>query len=263
MSNSKYFNMRKFHNKVKFFLIADAKKRIQLSRPIFKHNEPYTVFDVSVGRFGDMHSYKNSGISFIYGIDPDEKSIEEAKKRKSEILDKTDTHAVLKVDTITNEIIKIPSISLFDIVVCNFSLHYFFKTEEMLNNALYHISMYLKKGQYFIGTTIGGFNVDDLGDSDNDDYYLKLNYSKEDYKNKNFGLEYIFKLKDNNDSGIYSEDLPEYIVKIPFLIKKAKEYNLKLVDITNFNKINWNRINFSKSEKIISSLYFKFIFIKQ
>jgi hypothetical protein len=44
----------------------------------------------------------------------------------------------------------------FDVVSCQFCIHYFFENEQTLDNLVYNISTYLKKGGYFIGTCLDG-----------------------------------------------------------------------------------------------------------
>lgn len=44
----------------------------------------------------------------------------------------------------------------FDVVSCQFATHYFFENETKLDNFVYNVSQYLKKGGYFIGTCLDG-----------------------------------------------------------------------------------------------------------
>jgi hypothetical protein len=44
----------------------------------------------------------------------------------------------------------------FDVVSCQFATHYFFENETKLDNFVFNISQYLKKGGYFIGTCLDG-----------------------------------------------------------------------------------------------------------
>ena len=44
----------------------------------------------------------------------------------------------------------------FDVVSCQFATHYFFENEQKLDNFVYNISQYLKKGGFFIGTCLDG-----------------------------------------------------------------------------------------------------------
>jgi hypothetical protein len=44
----------------------------------------------------------------------------------------------------------------FDVVSCQFATHYFFENETKLDNFVFNVAQYLKKGGYFIGTCLDG-----------------------------------------------------------------------------------------------------------
>lgn len=259
--NSKFINMRKLHGRIKRSLIQNSV--IQLTLRKRTKSKDISIFDVSVGRFGDMHNYYFSGVRNIVGIDPDEESIREANKRYQ--LSKKNYHdlsAELLKETITNETLSIEKLQTdkqFDIIVCNFTLHYFFQKQSMLVNAINNISGKLKKGGYFIGTTIV---MEDLTFDKNDIHFKKGETYNSDLP---FGRSYEFKLIDNNDSGNYfnlDASNTEYRVDLDVFIKLCSKYKLKVISIRSFDKIQGNRKYFSKSEKQVSSLYKTFVFVK-
>ena len=256
--NSKFINMRKLHGRIKRSLIQNSVIQTTLRRRI--KSKDISIFDVSVGRFGDMHNYYLSGVRNVIGIDPDSDSIDEANKRYQ--LSKKnypDLNASLFKETITQETITLPTTESFDIAVCNFTLHYFFESEQMLRNALCNISKRLKKGGYFIGTTI----VMKETQFDNNDILFKKGETF--HSDSQFGKSYEFKLLDNQNSGNYfnTDKLNiEYLVDIDTFVNVAKEYNLKLISIRPFDKIQGNRKYFSKTEKQVSNLYKTFVFVK-
>lgn len=47
----------------------------------------------------------------------------------------------------------------FDVISCQFAIHYFFESEHSLDNFIYNVDTYLKKGGYLIGTCLDGFKV--------------------------------------------------------------------------------------------------------
>lgn len=49
----------------------------------------------------------------------------------------------------------------FDVISCQFAIHYFFENEQILDNFVYNVDTYLKKGGYFIGTCLDGYLVKD------------------------------------------------------------------------------------------------------
>ncbi len=80
MSNrdqSKFINLRNFHNKIKRTLIQSVSK-------LTKKNY-IDLLDVSVGRMGDYHSWNSANINYVYGIDPSKDSIIIARNRYKEI----------------------------------------------------------------------------------------------------------------------------------------------------------------------------------
>ena len=251
-NQSRFIGMRKKHNKIKEQLICNSVDKYR-SRQICPSEVTIELLDVSVGRFGDLHKYIKARVDYVIGIDPDKKSIIEAEKR----LMTTDLNAELFVDTITNKDIMV-NIS-FDIIVCNFTLHYFFESEEKLDNAMINISNRLKKGGYFIGTSLDGRFIEEH--KDNSEYYKidKEYTSKED----KFGKGYRFSLNDNPDSGIYFNENKqiEYVVDVETFIQKANKVGLRLIYIKPFE--NYKMINLKDWEKYISNMYFSFVFYKE
>jgi hypothetical protein len=49
----------------------------------------------------------------------------------------------------------------FDVISCQFAIHYFFENETTLDNFIYNVDTYLKNGGYLIGTCLDGYRVKD------------------------------------------------------------------------------------------------------
>jgi SAM-dependent methyltransferase len=47
----------------------------------------------------------------------------------------------------------------FDVISCQFAIHYFFENETILDNFIFNISNNLKQGGYFIGTCLDGYAI--------------------------------------------------------------------------------------------------------
>jgi hypothetical protein len=47
----------------------------------------------------------------------------------------------------------------FDVISCQFAIHYFFENEHSLDNFIYNVDTYLKKGGYLIGTCPDGYKI--------------------------------------------------------------------------------------------------------
>jgi len=252
-NESDYIRLRKFHNNVKRQLIKSVSKKGD------------TLFDISVGRMGDYFSWNNNDIKFVYGIDPDVLSIEEAKNRLEGIKkDKRNkTEVKLEVARITDKKSKINLDRKFDLISCQFSIHYFFQNQEMFDTALERISKSLKKGGYFIGTTIDGIKLDYLlknGEIDHKFYNIKKHYKIFDTP---FGNKYTFLLKDKAISGNYlATASTEYIVSKKVLQEACAHFGMRLIEYQDFEEKYNNRFNLKNYEKFISFLNFSFIFQK-
>jgi len=245
-NNSNYINMRKHHNYIKYQLI-------KLSTSFLKRKfKEVIVLDISVGRFGDLHNYVRAGVNHVVGIDPDTNSIQEAKKRNN----KKGTNFELYTACITNNTIpEMIEKRTFNIVCCHFSLHYFFKTEQMLQNAIKHVSQVLQKKGYFIVTTLDGHKIE----YKETPYYSihKVNQPDESL----YGISYCFKLNDGIDTGLYFNNIDqvEYVVNIEEFINVCKKFGLSLISNKPFKATN----NLRPWEKDISELYTSLVFIKK
>jgi mRNA (guanine-N7-)-methyltransferase len=246
-SRSIFQNMKDFHNSVKFKLIYKTAK--QLENP--------KLLDISAGRGGDIDKWNNSGIKYVHGIDPDSTDIEEAKQRlaKNSRIPK-DYKYTFDVRTITDKNITFKE--SFDIVSCQFSLHYFFENKKMINNALKNISNALKIGGYFIGTTLIENRVKRL--IINNKFPEKINiYEDADDENA-----YHMKLIDTSDNTYY-KDLPEFYVDFEKFKELCSKYSLKFVEEVSFSKLyeKYPRKDLKDYELAVSSLYSTFVFEKE
>ena len=103
------------------------------------------VLDCGCGRGGDWWKWKAVGVR-LAAIDPDHESLDEAEKRASEMgLDVW----FLGQGDIRHAAFAGP----FDAVCYNFSLHYIFENESVLEHSLRAIKVALKPGGLLIGIT--------------------------------------------------------------------------------------------------------------
>lgn len=246
-TTSIFQNMKDFHNNVKFKLIYKTAK--QLVDP--------KLLDVSVGRGGDIDKWNNSGIKYVYGIDPDEDDIKEARIRLVNN-SRVPKDYVYKFDVrkITDKNIEFKE--NFDIVSCQFSVHYFFENEKMINNALKNISNALKIGGYFIGTTLIENRVKRL--IINNKFPDKINIY-EDADNENM---YHMKLIDTSEKTYY-KDMPEFYVNFEKFKILCADHGLKFIEETPFSKLyeKHSKKDLNDYELAVSTLYSSFIFEKE
>ena len=131
----------------------------------------------------------------------------------------------------------------FDIASCQFSIHYFHKNEDILEQFLVNVSNVLKEGGLFITTCLDGNLLFDM---------LKSNPVLEGRVDDEVVWRIIKKYDVatlNNDSSCLglpidvfietiNQTLTEYLVNIDYLIILAKKYNLELIKRENFREIH-------------------------
>tara|TARA_B100000963_G_scaffold361971_1_gene401452 strand:- start:821 stop:1675 length:855 start_codon:yes stop_codon:yes gene_type:complete len=254
-------NLRNFHNWIKSKLIFNAQKQ----------TKGIKLFDIAVGKGGDIMKWYKSGIKYVTGIDSDYHSIFENKefdgaiKRYKNIkkniprlpkyyflnLSATDSNTLNLVNERDRN-------TYYDIVSCQFAFHYFVKDIDIVLNL---ISNKLRKGGYFIGTASDG-DIINKNLIKGDINLPILNIIKETKDS------YIYFLNTNQSQRqTYFEQmgaLSEYYLYKQNFINKCEEYNLKLLEIKNFSE--WYNIyenkNLSSQEKIVSFMNFSFMFVK-
>ena len=159
-------NLRKFHNFIKLNLILDACKRTNAKN----------LLDIACGRGGDLQKWINNknNLQYILAFDSHKESIF-SSIRKGDTFDGAiarfqnvkqsfrgkmpyiifknlsilDSNILEKLNTIDSN-------KKYDVVSCQFALHYFCENDNILNNVLNVISIKLRKGGLFIGTATDG-----------------------------------------------------------------------------------------------------------
>lgn len=139
--------MRLFHNRIKCDLIRQSVNLLQ-------NAEQICLFDIGVGRGGDMFKWDQCGVDRAIGYDPEQSYIKEAKRRfsHSNLNGKRD-YQFVHCDSIVN--LDIPDESMH-VVSCQFAIHYFFESEKSLQNCLQNVSRMLREDGFFIGTFMDG-----------------------------------------------------------------------------------------------------------
>jgi mRNA (guanine-N7-)-methyltransferase len=124
---------------------------------------------------------------------------------------------------------------LFDVVSCQFAIHYSFSTEKRARKAFENISKALRPGGHFVGTTVdSNVLVRNLRQTDgllfgND--VIEVNFDekhcKKEFLPPGFGIEYSFTLEDA------VTDCKESLVPFVTFAELAKEYDLEIMRWTN------------------------------
>lgn len=232
--------LRSFHNFIKRTLLEVYSKKES------------TLLDLACGKGGDILKWKLLGLK-VDGYDINKRSIKIANKRK-----KGSDNIKFHILDLSKELIKCTE--QYDTATCFFALHYFFQSEQTLNNFFTNVSNCLKPGGYFIGTILDGSKIKESVIT-KDWRIEKLNKKSEGYYNN------AIKVFIRNT--VLNKPTIEYIVNIPFLTSVAKNYNLRLVKIIPFSlfkklqsKIGNKVIELNESDKKLSCLNSAFVFVK-
>lgn len=299
----------------------------------------YSLMDLAVGKGGDIPKWQYSKLGFVYGIDISRDNIENRKdgvcaryldmKRKKRLFDglfvpgdsskslkSGDAFYSEKIHDIHNAVFgkgakdkrKLGegvynlygrAAEGFNIVSCQFAIHYMFENKDKLYTFIKNVSDCCKVGGYFIGTCYDGRKIFNMLNK------VKLGEGISKHKNEKliFQLikQYDFKTFDDNESCLgYAIDvfqdsinntITEYLVNFEYLKIVMEHFGFVLIDeleaqtmqlnsgITNFGdafktmeafmKINpsekkyiGNALKLSKEEMFISFLNNYFIFKK-
>ena len=147
----------------------------------------------------------------------------------------------------------------FDIVSCQFSIHYYFKNEPTLSTFLNNVSKSLKIGGRFVGTCLNGTEVfntlktEDTVNSNLDTLCWKITKK---YKQTNF-------TPTNSSLGmeidVYNESIgatfKEYLVNIDYLDKICSKHGLTLLETNSFESLlNNEALKYGKTKEITDNL---------
>jgi len=265
--NSSITQLRTFHNELKRTLIENVSHLFQRT--------DVNLLDIAVGRGGDISKWKSAGIKSVFGFDKSKDSIESinpfnqgARERlrnfkdlktkiQFETGDATRPSQELLV-SISNFMQMNNITSGFEIMSCQFATHYFFENENALHNVFRTFGPLVKRGGYFIGTTVDGKKIIELLKRDTR-FESTLLTIKKRYKSINprlkYSNQYNFKINDSFDQGNYFNTMgesTEYLVDIPELIKVASMYNFQPVFLNFFESVPGKKGVYSKSEHFIS-----------
>eukprot|EP00842_Homolaphlyctis_polyrhiza_P003868 jgi/Hompol1/4482/HPOL_003649-RA len=189
------------------------------------------VLDMCCGKGGDLQKWRRAQIADLVGIDVAAVSVEQARMRYIQGCSRSFSASFYAADCFAN-LDSILNDRLFDLVSCQFSLHYSFESEQTARQAIINVSSHLVSGGYFIGTLP---NADWIykrllhtnGLSFGNPLYSITFETKTPSK---FGHKYRFNLADAID------DCPEYLIHITVLTSIAAEYGLELIYYKPFHE---------------------------
>lgn len=240
--SSSIIAMRDLHNWIKTTLITNISKFVR-----FKNKKVY-ILDIAVGRGGDLGKWNKAGIDGVFGFDINTDSIYSKDpfnpgaierlvnfkgiKTKIEFSVGNATLPSMELVSKINNFLTLNKTPGFQMVSCQFALHYFFKDRESLNMVFIFISKYLQKDGYFFGTCIDSSKIRSLFASrkfkefDSRLFNIKI---KDFFKSSPYSNEYYFAIKDTFDRGNYFNTTgvsTEYLIDFQELTTVAANYGL-------------------------------------
>lgn len=250
-SSFKFFakNMRCFHNKVKSRLIS---KGVDMT-------DGKTLLDIGCGRGGDLYKWEKCALEYVYAYDPNPAYIEEATRR----LNSSNLNCNYEFST---KMFK-GGENCFDIVSCQFAVHYLFESDDTLNEHLKYVACMLKPGGVYIGTCVDGDSVIERVSP------LHYNY----FSNKAVCIRVPYMDKIRQETGVplnvhlagtlyFGEKSisHEFVVKKDVLTRRCEAVGLRLVSYTPFKEYN-AEMNFKMGSDFsdCSYMYTSFMFEKK
>jgi hypothetical protein len=148
----------------------------------------------------------------------------------------------------------------FDIVSSQFSVHYYFKSEETLRGFCENVRDLCSSGGYFIGTCYDGGRVFDMFEKQSSDtvemkdsmgsliYQIKKLYDIDsfNYKDGTLDDESVMDRMVGKEIEVFmssiGQPLVEYLVNFNFFIDMMKEYGFEVAELPSFKKGEYNPI---------------------
>ncbi|CAH1270850.1 RNMT [Branchiostoma lanceolatum] len=228
-SQSRIFHLRNFNNWIKSMLIADTLRRLRSDSP----GSRLCVLDLGVGKGGDLLKWKKGGIDHLVCADLAETSVQQCEERYRSMAGRGGrgprifTAEFIAADCAKEDLSRRyhdPN-TTFDLVSCQFVLHYSFESHAQADRMLRNAGERLRPGGFFIGTTPDGYELvrrlkASEGLSFGNSIYSITFGQKDEFPL--FGCQYNFHLE-----GVV--DCPEFLVYFPLLEKMAEKYGLRLV----------------------------------
>lgn len=237
------------------------------------------VMDIASGKGQDLFRYAANNMTNVLFVEIDKTAIMELISRKHDFSKNRKSRDHLNVltqqldlnDPFKDNITKLTlsNISIphggFDLIVCNFALHYLISTKAAVVNIAKFINWYLKPGGRFVFTAFDGNDVVDLiGDADGwqsktpGKFHIKRNYTTNSIELVGQKIDVLLPFSSNT---YYTE----YLVNIDFIEAIFGKYNLSLE--TNQSFSDWlpmygKSSRMDSDDKLYTGLYHYYSFYK-
>ncbi|XP_059060469.1 mRNA cap guanine-N7 methyltransferase [Achroia grisella] len=224
---SPIFYVRNFNNWVKSVLIQEFTDKVREK----DYGKAVNVLDICCGKGGDLSKWQKARVEKVIFADIADVSVQQCKTRYDDLRRRCGRlfsaefiAADCTKDTLRDKYSD-PSIN-FDLVSCQFGLHYSFESLSQARRMLTNISECLRPGGYFFGTIPDAYEIISRSKKSNGSFGNRIFNIKLLFDSKTgyplFGAKYDFHLE-----GVV--DCPEFLVNFELLVKLAAEYGLELV----------------------------------
>ncbi|VDD75843.1 unnamed protein product [Mesocestoides corti] len=226
-SRSRIYYLRNLNNWVKSTVIADFLDKLHDK----KTGQHIRVLDVCCGKGGDQLKWLKGRVDHVTFVDISSASIDICKQRYTSLVNRNGHGQVFSAEFIVHDCTKTLQLKMkYDLVSCQFALHYGFESIGQARIMLHNVSSALKEGGYFIVTLPNAYEiVSRLSRSKNKRSFGNSIYTitfdepfEPDQPMPLFGARYHFQLE-----GVV--DCPEYLVYPPLLRAMAEEVGLHCV----------------------------------
>lgn len=236
---SPIYYLRNFNNWIKSVIIADYTP----SRAV--------VLDLCAGKGGDLPKWCKARIQYWVAADIAEESVKAAEERYRNSRHAAFPALFLGTDCFQTRLSDHLDRDLwFDLVNCQFALHYAFDSEQRVLSMLQNVSDRLKDGGWFIGTIPNAnWIVKKIrhceGNTFGNSVYSITFPQKRTFPE--FGAQYTFSLIDA------VKDVPEYLVHFPTLERLAAKVGLQLYKKWTFHELFCEKV---KTDQALYRLLF-------
>jgi len=199
-----------------------------------------SVLDICGGKLGDLQKWEKVGIKKLIVSDISLESLRHGVERINPKLPGLAFNTTfICCDCFSPKLLEVfPKKTKVDIVSCQFSLHYSFRSEDSARGLLHNVSKVLKQNGHFIGTLPNACYIvkrcKELKSNRFGNSVFKIEFIDKEPVFSAFGSTYKFYLED-------AINLEEYLVHMDILISLAKEYGLELVKESRFHDFIYNK----------------------
>ena len=231
--------MRVSHNNLKSDLISTI-----MSENLNVYSKNLHVLDLACGRGGDIWKWNrfDKKIESWVGVDTNESLLKTAQERISTNNSKLNIKTSLFNLDLTKTHSRLPwQKQKFNIVSCQFALHYFFQSKETFSNFFNLVEESIVEDGLFISTLFDGFEVFNLllkNTSKTDKYNIEpkfnLDMGLDEIRKMEFGIGVDVTLMGDDDL-ILSNKTTEYLVFCDIFIRRMLERGWILVKTDLFD----------------------------